>query len=165
MIAVSEKKNVPDLRFSSYKQPWSRNKLDELFDISAGGDIDASHVSRKRNNKFPFPIYANDQKDKGFYGYSDVYIFEGGVITVAGRGVNIGIAHVRHHNFYPIVRLLVLSPKINIDIKFFEYEINRINFFLESTGVPQLTSPQISNYKVGNPKLGEQKKSRPFWVR
>ena len=50
-------------------------------------------------------------------------------------------------SFYPIVRLLVLKPLNEEDIHFSECAINRINLFIESTGVPQLTAPQISGYK------------------
>ena len=107
-------------------------------------------------------VYVNAEKEKGLYGYSSEYKIEPNVITVAGRGVNVGITHVRDHRFYPIVRLLVLNPKISLSIHFFEYQINRINIFLESTRVPQLTAPQISSYKVASTSIAEQEKIASF---
>ncbi len=37
-----------------------------------------------------------------------------------------------------------------------------MSFFVESTGVPQLTAPQISNYKVPYPNVLEQQKIANF---
>ncbi|MFN8692459.1 MAG: restriction endonuclease subunit S, partial [Cyclobacteriaceae bacterium] len=139
---------VPKLRFKEFNEKWGTNFIGDVFEITAGGDIDLNHVSQTKDEKFKYPIYANAEKDKGFYGYSDLFKIQAGAITVAGRGVNMGIAHARDHEFYPIVRLLVLLPKKETNILFFEYGINRLNLFVESTGVPQLTVPQISKYKI-----------------
>ncbi|RTY75148.1 restriction endonuclease subunit S [Flavobacterium sp. LS1R10] len=160
----SEKKKalVPELRFFGFEDEWKEKKIGKVFKINAGGDIDNERVSFEKTEKFKYPIYANAKKDKGFYGYSDIYKIESGTITVAGRGVYIGIAHARDHQYYPIVRLLVLKPLANEDIYFSENVINRLNLFVESTGVPQLTAPQFSNYKISLPSLPEQQKIASF---
>ena len=154
--------STPALRFREFTEGWVVKKLEELFKISAGGDIETENVSQIKNEIFKYPIYANAEKNKGFYGYSNVYKINENVITVAGRGVNIGIAHARNHKFYPIVRLLVLKPLNNENIYFFEYQINRLNLFKESTGVPQLTAPQVSQYEIYYPHLPEQTKIAQF---
>ena len=159
---MSKKKPVPELRFPEFEEDWKKYKLSELFSISAGGDIDSNKVKPEPDEVYKYPVYANAEKKKGLYGYSSEYKIEPNVITVAGRGVNVGITHVRDHRFYPIVRLLVLNPKISLSIHFFEYQINRINIFLESTGVPQLTAPQISSYKVASTSIAEQEKIASF---
>lgn len=153
--------SVPELRFPEFYGEWVEKKLGDVFEISAGGDIDKIHVSETKNYVFKYPIYANTEKRKGLYGYSDIFKINEGVITVAGRG-NIGIAHARNHKFYPIVRLLVLKPKYILNIFSFEYIINKLCIFNESTGVPQLTAPQISTYKVFYPLYLEQKKIANF---
>jgi len=153
---------VPTLRFPEFTFAWKQKKISDVFFVNAGGDIEKEHVSQLKTNEFKYPIYANAAANKGFYAYSDIYKIEPPVVTVAGRGVNIGIAHARDHKFYPIVRLLVLKPKEEQDIFFFEYRINTLNVFVESTGVPQLTAPQISNYKVTFPDLPEQIKIAKF---
>ncbi|WP_081209734.1 restriction endonuclease subunit S [Salegentibacter sediminis] len=155
-------KTVPKLRFKEFTAEWSEKKLGKVFQINAGGDIKKENISPYKNEKFQYPIYANAEKDKGFYGYSNIYTVEAGTITVAGRGVNIGIAHARNHQFYPIVRLLVLKPKNKENIYFFEFAINRINWFVESTGVPQLTAPQLAGYKISLPSNAEQQKIASF---
>ncbi len=154
--------NIPQLRFPEFEEEWEKKKLGGIFKISAGGDIDKKNVSQEKNEEFKYPIYANAEKNKGFYAYSDIYKFDEEVVTVAGRGVNIGIAHERKEKFYPIVRLLVLQPKEKQSICFFKNTINNLNLFIESTGVPQLTSPQISSYKVSFPTLPEQQKIANF---
>ncbi|WP_435315271.1 restriction endonuclease subunit S [Cellulophaga fucicola] len=163
--AISSKQRkslVPKLRFKEFEGEWEQKKLGVLFKINAGGDINKKHVSEVKTEKYKYPIYANAEKNKGLYAYSDIYKVEEGSITVAGRGAHIGITHARKEKFYPIVRLLVLLPKKNEDIYFFEYQINRINLFKESTGVPQLTAPQLSGYSVCFPSLKEQQKIANF---
>jgi type I restriction enzyme S subunit len=140
---------------------WEEKKLGEIFLISAGGDIELSRVKKEKDEIYQYPVYANAEKEKGLYGYSDQYKFEGGVITVTGRG-NLGFANVRDHRFYPIVRLLILRPKLNLSIWFFENYINRIHIYAETTGVPQLTVPQLSSYKVNFPLVEEQEKIADF---
>ncbi|MGH1337037.1 MAG: restriction endonuclease subunit S [Aureispira sp.] len=163
MMEIKKKKElVPALRFGEFDGEWSISKIIDLFTIKAGGDIDKKNVREKKDKEFKYPIYANAKAKKGLYGYSNLYKANENVITIAGRGVNIGITHARDHKFYPIVRLLVLAPKLDYDIYFFEHEINRLNVFIESTGVPQLTSPQISLYNVKYPSLPEQKKIATF---
>jgi type I restriction enzyme S subunit len=155
-------KNAPRLRFPGFEGEWETHKIREIFSLKAGGDIDKEHVSNKKNDTFQYPIYANSEKDKGLYGYSDLHEIDTPCVTVAGRGVNIGLAFARNERFYPIVRLLVLVPKKPSDIHFFENAINRINIFVESTGVPQLTAPQLSSYKLAFPSLPEQQKIASF---
>lgn len=159
---MKEKILVPQMRFPEFEGNWSSSKASSIFTINAGGDIDKQHVSNVKTEKFKYPIYANAKENKGFYAYSDIYKVPANVITVAGRGVYIGIAHARDHKFYPIVRLLVLKPKAELDIQFFEYEINQINLFIESTGVPQLTAPQFGGYKLFYPQYNEQQKIASF---
>ena len=146
------------MRFPGFEGEWEVKKLGDVFNISAGGDIKKENVRQFRDEKFQFPIYANAEKNDGLYGYSDLYKIEENAITIAGRGINIGITHVRDHKFYPIVRLLVLKSLNKENLTFFMYQINRINLFKESTGVPQLTAPQISGYEVYYPKVSEQQK-------
>ena len=75
-------------------------------------------------------------------------------VTVTGRG-DVGYAVARHENFTPIVRLLTLQSE-NIDVDYLENQINSMRILNESTGVPQLTAPQLGNYKVYHPEINEQ---------
>jgi len=79
-------------------------------------------------------------------------------VTVTARGY-LGHAEYRSEPFFPIVRLLVLEPKGTLDSKYTSYAINdRVQFSIESTGVPQLTAPQVARYAVAAPPdVKEQK--------
>lgn len=162
LTILQRTKKSPSLRFKEFKNEWSKSKLGEIYQINAGGDIRKEYVSPIKTMKFQYPIYANAEKNKGFYGYSNIFTVEAGTVSVAGRGVNIGIAHARNHKYYPIVRLLVLRPKNNENIYFSEYAINRINWCVESTGVPQLTAPQLASYRISIPSFPEQQKIATF---
>ncbi|GAA4945452.1 restriction endonuclease subunit S [Algibacter agarivorans] len=153
---------IPKLRFNEFEGDWNTKKIGEIYRVNAGGDINENHVSQIKTEKYQYPIYANAKKEKGFYAYSDIYNVEPNTITISGRGAHLGIAHARDHRFYPIVRLLVLKPLNDEDIHFSECAINRLNLFIESTGVPQLTAPQISGYKISFPSLPEQQKIAAF---
>ena len=159
---MKENKFVPKLRFKGFNDEWKIMKLGELFKISAGGDISKEHVSNIETKDFKYPIFANAKKRKGLYGYSNTYKVEGNVVTVAGRGVNLGIAHSRKEKFYPIVRLLVLKPKYECNVDYYEHRINLMKLFIESTGIPQLTAPQLSSYNISYPSIFEQNKLAEF---
>ena len=140
---------------------WEERKLKEIFKITAGGDISKENVSSYLVDKFIYPIYSNSLNENGLYGYSDVYKVEGETLTVTGRGT-IGVAKARYEKYFPIVRLLVLRPKEKCNVKFFEETINITKIYVESTGVPQLTAPQLSKIKVNVPCLEEQNKIANF---
>lgn len=140
---------------------WEEKRLGECYNVKAGGDIDSKNSSKIKTEKFKYPIYANSEKAKGLYGYSDIFKIDYDCITVSGRG-SLGIANARFEKFYPIVRLLILKPKKNIDVLFSEYALNLIEIYSESTGVPQLTAPQYSSYLISFPCLEEQKKIANF---
>jgi type I restriction enzyme S subunit len=53
---------------------------------------------------------------------------------------------------------LVLEPIGQLDARFTTYAVNgRVKFAIESTGVPQLTAPQVRKYLVAAPTLREQR--------
>jgi len=134
---------------------WELKKLDEIFEITAGGDIEKEFVRETKDEEFKYPIFANAGKNKGLYGYSNRYKIDVECITLSGRG-EIGLANARFEKFYPIVRLLVLKPKQTMDLIFIENYLNKLNIHQESTGVPQLTVPQTSKYRILIPPLPEQ---------
>ena len=81
------------------------------------------YVSKEMTEKNIYPVYANALTNKGLYGYTDTFKIEGDTITVTGRG-DIGYAIARSEKYYPIVRLLALSPLVKLNIIYFENIIN-----------------------------------------
>ena len=144
------KQDIPKIRFYSYQGAWTENKISDIVKISAGGDVDK--VKLKESGKYP--VIANALTNKGIVGFYDDYKVKAPAVTVTGRG-DVGYAVARHENFTPIVRLLTLQSD-NIDVDYLENQINSMRILNESTGVPQLTAPQLGNYKVYHPEIEEQ---------
>ena len=153
----SQKLRFKDKNGNNYPN-WKKKKLGDLFTIKAGGDINKENFSEQYSIEFKYPVYANALTNNGLYGYSNIYKIDKPSITVTGRGINVGFALSREPFYYPIVRLLVLIPNININFTFFTESINFIHIFNESTGVPQLTAPQLSKVNVYVPNIEEQNK-------
>lgn len=137
------------------EQQWAKVKLGDIVIAKAGGDIDKSRVMEEPDEIYKYPVYANALTNRGLFGYTDEYKFSGKVVTVTGRG-DIGHALARDEYFYPIVRLLVLTPKVALDTKYLEEAINSIKFVSESTGVPQLTAKKIVEYSILLPPIEQQ---------
>ena len=136
---------------------YNKKRIDEIFNVKTGGDLNKSNISFIKTPLFCYPIYSNNLEMNGLYGYSDIYKIEEESITVTGRG-DIGKAIKREGKYYPIVRLLVLIPKISVNLIYMQEAVNNLKLIQESTGVPQLTAPQISKYKVSYPTLDIQNK-------
>ena len=126
---------------------------DEAEEILAGGDID----KEKAVDDGVYPIYANALTNDGIVGYyDDYYRVKAPAVTVTGRG-EVGRARARMIDFTPVVRLLAVRS--NHDCYFLENAINNHKVVVESTGVPQLTVPQLSSYDICFPKdIVEEKK-------
>ena len=144
------KQDIPKIRFYSYQGAWTENKIADIVKISAGGDVDK--VKLKESGKYP--VIANALTNKGIVGFYEDYKVKAPAVTVTGHG-DVGYAVARHENFTPIVRLLTLQSE-KIDVDYLENQINSMRILNESTGVPQLTAPQLGNYTVYHPKIEEQ---------
>ncbi|WP_299735466.1 restriction endonuclease subunit S [uncultured Endozoicomonas sp.] len=135
---------------------WKTASLSKLFSIKAGGDLKTEFFSEIKTEQYPYPIYTNANDLGAVYGYTSNSIFTKNAITVSGRG-EVGFAAYRDHPFDAIIRLLVLSPFKGHDCRFFTYFINSvIDFRVESSAIGQLSTQQISPYKVAFPVFEEQ---------
>lgn len=138
---------------------WEQRKLGEIaIEILAGGDIDKEKVV----DDGTYPIYANALTNDGIVGYyNDYYRVKAPAVTVTGRG-EVGHAQARMTDFTPVVRLLAIRS--NHDCYFLENAINNQNVVVESTGVPQLTVPQLSSYDICFPKdIREEEKIGAYY--
>lgn len=141
---------------------WNSSQISELFNISAGGDIDKANSSIEYSIEYPYAVYANALTNNGLYGYANYYKIEQDCFTVTGRG-DVGCAIARHEKFVPIVRLLVCEPKHNENVDCFAEIVNNTDILVESTGVPQLTSIQLGKIRVSYPiEIEEQQKIADF---
>ena len=157
-----EKDNIPagykDSAVGIIPQEWEVKTLSECFHISAGRDLQKEFYSHQRIDNYIYPIFSNSLEDRGLYGYTSKPRHKAGCITITGRGM-LGVAEYRETDFDAIVRLLVLRPKFEVKGKLIaEYINHKKPFYFESTGVPQLTAPQIANTSIPVPPIEEQRK-------
>ena len=145
------KKLVPKRRFKGFTDGWEQRKLSDLaIDLVAGGDIKKELI--KTTGKYP--VIANALTNEGVVGcYDDNYRIKAPAVTITGRG-NVGHAMARKVHFTPVVRLLTLIT--NHDVDFMANAINQIDIVIESTGVPQLTVPQLGGYEIKYPTKKEE---------
>lgn len=138
-------------------QGWEWVRLNCVLNrICAGGDKPKIFTSTKTDTNI-YPVIANGEKNNGILGYSNIPIITDRSITVSGRGT-MGFTCIREPNYIPIVRLLVLIPNSNIDIKFLKFLLSILTENGTGTAVKQLTVPMLAPKLIPLPPLAEQKR-------
>lgn len=141
------------------KEGWEEKKLGEVVvKIFAGGDLPKNNYSKERTDKYNIPIYANAAENDGLYGYTNIPIVETPSITVAARGSGTGLVLKRNTPFFPIVRLIVVIPKKELEIDYLFFALKGLKIKSNGSAIPQLTVPMIKDYKISFPTNSEQKK-------
>ena len=153
---LPDKTQNPKVRFKEFNDKWKKLKLGNISSISAGGDVNKQKLLKKGR----YPVIANALTNKGVIGYYESkYRIQAPAVTVTGRG-DIGHAYARKTTFTPGVR----KSKHNVD--FLAEAINQKKVPFESTGVPQLTVPKLSNYKILFPSsITEENKIGNFIIK
>lgn len=159
LMFPQEGSDIPQMREPGFTEPWQQRKLGEIaIEIIAGGDIDKNLILEDGR----YPVIANAFSGDGIVGYYDTeYKVKAPAVTVTGRG-DVGHAKARLADFTPTVRLL--SVKSHHDVFFLENAINTLRIVIESTGVPQLTVPQLAKYELVFPQdFAEEEKVGAFF--
>ena len=138
---------------------YEMKKLEDIAEeLAAGGDVPKNNFSQTKTDKFNIPIFANGVEDKGLYGYTDIAKIKKPSITISARGT-LGYTEVRNEMFYPIVRLIVLTPNVDLtDIFYLKHIINRLDFTNSGSVIPQLTVPKVRNLRIPLPPLDVQQR-------
>jgi type I restriction enzyme, S subunit len=133
--------------------------LGEVFDIYAGGDVPKEAFSEIETEEFNIQILSNGIDKKALYGWTNIPKIVKPSLTISARGT-IGWTSYRDKPFFPIVRLLVLTPKIELDTKFAYYYMKSIedNYNVPQNGIPQLTKPMVKDILFPIPPLPIQQK-------
>jgi len=152
-ISLSGKKKV------KIDSKWNQVRVKNLAkEIVAGGDVPKENFSEVATPEFNIPIYSNGIKNDGLYGFTNISRITEPCVTVSARGT-IGFTKERKSDFYPIVRLIVVIPQKDKALpKYLESIFNKLNFDQYAVGTPQLTVPQISEYRIPLPPLDIQQK-------
>ena len=149
----------PKIRLNGFSGEWKKVKLENIYTLSAAGDLRKDLFSPTKDINHPYPIFSNSLENAGLYGYSSEYRYEKDALTITGRGT-LGHAEYRTECFDAIIRLLILQPKkeiCNIFVK--EYINHKSPFVYESTGVPQLTIPQIKDIEIPIPPSKDEQRA------
>jgi len=139
------------------REGWKIRTLEEICDkIFAGGDKPKENFSSIKTKEYSVPIFANGEKNKGLYGFTNIAKVVKPSITVSARGT-IGYSEIRNEPFFPIVRLIVLTPNNEVvNLKYLQYLVSSMDFKNSGTSIPQLTVPMIKKYVSAIPPLEEQ---------
>ncbi|MDU4396979.1 MAG: restriction endonuclease subunit S, partial [Haemophilus parainfluenzae] len=126
--------------------------LKNIFNIFAGGDVPKEFYSQHKTQEFNIPILSNGTGNKSLYGWTNKAKINKPSLTISARGT-IGWTSYREEPFYPIVRLLVLTPKIELNLKYAYHFMKMIekNYKVPESGIPQLTKPMIEDLRIPVP--------------
>ena len=130
---------------------------DVCKEIFAGGDVPKNALSYEKTAEYNVPIFSNGEKNSGLYGYTNNARVKEPSITVSARGT-IGYTAIRKEPFFPVVRLITLTPKSEvIDLDYLFYATQNYKFEGSGTSIPQLTVPMLKKYKFPLPEMNRQK--------
>lgn len=146
------------LSFEDGAVEWK--SLEDIFDIFAGGDAPKDALSAVQTEEFNVPILSNGIGDKSLYGWTNKAKIEKPSLTISARGT-IGWTSYREVPFFPIVRLLVLTPNTKVSLKYAYYFMKTIenDYKVPEAGIPQLTKPMLKDIKIPLPCPGDPEKS------
>ena len=131
--------------------------LKDIFNIFVGGDFPREFYSQHKTQEFNIPILSNGTGNKSLYGWTNKAKINKPSLTISARGT-IGWTSYREEPFYPIVRLLVLTPKIELNLKYAYHFMKMIenNYKVPESGISQLTKPMIEELRIPVPSFSEQ---------
>ena len=133
--------------------------LGDVCQINAGGDVPKDSFSDCKTEHYCIPIISNGVGEKAFYGYTDLAKISIPSVTIAARGT-IGYAEYRDYPYYPIVRLISVTPLLDnvLNAKFLYYKLIKQNYSVSTSGIPQLTIPMVKRIIIPVPPLSEQQR-------
>ena len=145
------------LTFSDDEVEWK--PLGETFNIIAGGDIPKTELFEFEDDQHNIPVISNGIGEKSIYGWTSKAKIKEKSLTISARGT-IGWTNYHTRPFFPIVRLLVLIPKININLKYSYFYMKSIEnkYKIPVSSIPQLTKPMLVNISMPIPSLERQKR-------
>lgn len=140
-------------------EQWELERIGNVVEVSVAKDLNEKKFNKEKSHDFLYPVYSNTVDNFGLFGFYSSQEYTPPAVTVVGRGAGLGTAFERNKPFGAIGRLLVLHPKNKVDSRFLNFIINdKVRFYVESSGIPQLTGVQIKTYEIPIPNICEQKK-------
>lgn len=126
---------------------WKKTTIGNIANVSAGGDRPDS-FSKEKSSECKIPVYSNGTENEGLYGFTTCAKVFLDSVTVSARGT-IGYICLRKNPYYPIVRLLTITPKVkNISAEFIYLCLSSIRIDSNGAAQQQVTVPQFSNKEI-----------------
>lgn len=146
------------LTFDEDSVEWKT--LGDVFNLFAGGDKPKDAFSDVETDEFNVPVLSNGIGEKSQYGWTSEAKIKEPSLTVSARGT-IGWTSYRDRPIFPIIRLLVLTPKGEINLRYAYHYMKTIegNYRVPDSGIPQLTKPMIERTLFPIPFPDDPKKS------
>lgn len=135
-----------DTEIGEIPEEWEVKKLGAVFDIGNGRDY-------KHLNTGKIPVYGTG----GLMTYVNEYLYDGETVCIGRKGT-INMPQYHNGKIWTVDTLFYTYNFRKTDVKFLYYLTQRIdwNSYNTATGVPSLTSQNISNILVSFPPLHEQ---------
>ena len=128
-------------------EKWKSMKLEELAELSAGGDKPEC-FSITKTEKCNIPIFSNGIENYGLYGFTDKPKITKESVTVSARGT-IGFPCLRLEPYFPIIRLVSVTPnETYTDAIYLYYYLKNTNIVSSGTTQQQLTVPEFRETKI-----------------
>lgn len=145
--AIYRKTFVDDIDALNLPEYWFYYALDDIAELSAGGDRPAVFSNFQTEN-CPIPIYSNGIENEGLYGFTDkAKIYEESV-TVSARGT-VGYVFLREEPYVPIVRLISVVPNQNYaTAKYLYFALSSIDLHSTGTSQQQITVPDFKKRQI-----------------
>ena len=140
---------------------WEVKNLGDVARISAGGDKPNS-FSYNETDKLKIPVYSNSSASEGLYGFTDKHSISENGITISARGAIIGFTVLRTKPFFPIIRLIVVTPKHESLLNYLFYCTSLFTYNDSGSAQGQLTVPEISSFPILTPSLETLKEFQRF---
>lgn len=131
---------------------WSIESLEEVADISAGGDRPRV-FSTIKTSFCNIPIYSNGVENDGLYGFTDKAKIFNESVTISARGT-VGFTCLRQTPYVPIVRLISITPLSNkTTAKYLYFLLKSSTLTSTGTSQQQLTVPDFKKLQILVPAI------------
>jgi type I restriction enzyme S subunit len=148
-------KNVPEIRFAEFTDPWEQRGVSDMVDVRSGQDY-------KHLFEGDIPVY-------GTGGYmlsvNKALSYSEDAIGIGRKGT-IDKPYLLRAPFWTVDTLFYAVPRASYDLDFAHTIFQRIDWKQkdESTGVPSLSKTTINAVEIFTPKTVEQKQIGGFFA-
>jgi type I restriction enzyme S subunit len=136
---------------------WEKKRVYQISKfLFAGGDVPKDNFSKELNEKYNVPIYSNGLGENALYGFTNINKVKEDSITMSARGT-IGFPEIRKTPFFPIIRLIVITPFTEVVLlNYLKIALSFLEFKKGGSSIPQLTVPMIKDKEILIPPIDLQ---------